>query len=294
MNGTKTLLIGLAVFPALLLAGPPAPASDTGADDTPQISGEVMPETFTPALLEKYNADIRKNPSSRKRRNGRASILLSHEEYRETTGEDIDSLLAHPVWRPQGQRLQAMHLYLLGRTEEAAVLMRQNIRNNINVVEQSRWLARIELSRRDTVSALAVYRYAWEQHPREETFIEMLGAHRRHGRPVEKTLLESGSRRFPTDPGVLSAVFEAYLASGKKEDLRKALELSGRAENTLWPRSIDWKIKYAQVFLALKKPRAAEQVLLEAVDLMDGDARLEGENGTLRSQVFQLLESCRS
>ena len=76
-----------------------------------------------------------------------------------------------------------MHLYLLGRTDEAAVLMRQNIRNNNNVVEQSRWLARIELARRDTAAALHVYRFAWEQHPREETFIESYESHSSAGSP---------------------------------------------------------------------------------------------------------------
>jgi tetratricopeptide (TPR) repeat protein len=291
LSSMKAFCTGLALFPALLLAGPAAPAPDkAGMDDSTQVSGEVAPETFTPALLEKYNADIRKNPSSLKRRNGRASILLSHEEYRETTGEDIDSLLAHPVWRAQGQRRKAMHLYLLGRTDEADVLMRQNIRNNNNVVEQSRWLARIELSRRDTAAALDVYRFAWEQHPREETFIELLGAYRRHGRAPEKALLERGLRLFPTDAGVASIVFDAYLASGKKKDLQRGLEISGRSEKT-WPRSIDWKIKRAQAFLALKRPRDAEGVLLRAVDLMDSDPRLEGENGVLRTQVLLLLEN---
>jgi hypothetical protein len=287
----KAFLIGFALLPAILLAEPGSP--DTGTHDRPEISGEVVPETYTPALLEKYNADIRKNPSNRKRRQSRAAILLSHGEYRETTGADIDSLLAHPVWRTQGERLKAMHLYLQGRPDEAAVLMRQNIRNDVNIVEQSRWLARIELSRGDTSAALAVYRYAWKQHPREETYLEMLEKLRQHGSVPERALLESGLREFPVHPAVLSAVFDAYLASGQKEDLRKALELSGRAEKTLWPRSIDWKVKRAQAFLAVKQPRDAELVLLEAVDLMDADARLEGENAVLRTQVFQLLETCR-
>jgi hypothetical protein len=289
MMGMKAILIGFAVLPSLLPAEPEAP--DTGAHDRPEISSEVMPETYTPALLEKYDADVRKNPSNRKRRHGRAQILLSHEEYRETTGEDIDSLLAHPVWRTQGERLKAMHLYLQGHTDEAAVLMRQNIRNDVNIVEQARWLARIEVSRRDTGAALAVYRHAWEQHPREETYLEMLAKFHQYGRRPEKDLLEQGRRRFPTDPGVTEAVFDAYLTSGKKEDLRECLELSGRAEKTLWPRSIEWKIKHARTLLALKRRREAEQVLLEAVDLMDGDPRLEGENGVHRNQVFQLLES---
>jgi hypothetical protein len=286
----KAFLIGFAVLPAVLLAEPASP--DTGAHDGPEISGEVVPETYTPALLEKYNADIRKNPSNRKRRQGRAQILLSHDEYRETTGEDIDSLLAHPIWRTQGERLKAMHLYLRGRVDEAAVLMRQNIRNDINILEQARWLARIELSRGDTVAALAVYRFAWEQHPREETYLEMLEKFRQHKRVPEGALLERGVRQFPAHPGVLSTVFEVYFTSGEKKDLRRAFALSGRAE-TLWPRSIDWKIKRARVLLALKKPREAEQVLLGAVDLMDSDPRLDGENGALRRQVFQLLEKSR-
>jgi tetratricopeptide (TPR) repeat protein len=291
LTGMKAFLIGLAIFPVALQAEPAA--ADTGAHEQPEISSEVVPEIYTPALLQKYDADIRKNPSSLKRRHGRAQILLSHEEYRPTTAEDIDTLLAHPIWQTQGERLKAMHLYLLGRSDEAAILMRQNIRNDVNIVEQSRWLARIELSRGDTAAALAAYRYAWEQHPREETYLEVVQKFRQHGRRPDKALLERGLRMFPTDPGVLSVVFEAYRASGKKADLRRSLDLSARAEKVLWPRSVDWKARHAEVLLALKKPREAEKVLLQAVDLMDGDPRLEGENGDLRTRVFLLLERCR-
>ncbi len=255
-------------------------------------SDGVMSDPINLDLIKKYDQEVRENPSSCKRRWQRSLVLLKHGQFNETTAEDIDTLLWHPLWRTQGERLKALYLYQQGHMPEAEELSRQNIRNNVNIVEQSRLLAGIALARRDTVASLAAYRFAWDQYPNENVYIELLNAYRGHGKPPEK-LLQEGVKLFPQNAGVMQALFETYYAAGKSSDLQACLKISGRAGKVLWPRSVDWKIMHARALIGSHKSREAEAVLLAAVDLMDEDPRLEGENGKLRREVFALLEKSR-
>jgi hypothetical protein len=277
-------------FPILLVSLAAGQNSDSLTVEEREASS-VLSESFNPDLIINYDKEVKAKPSSCKRRWQRSLLLLKNGEVRSTTGEDIDTLLKNPIWKTQGERLKAMHLYLLGRTEEAALLMRQNIRNNVNIVEQAGLLASIYGARKDTTAALAAYLYAWEQHKDENVYIELLSVHQRwHRRPPQK-VLDQGTQIFSTNPGVLTALTETYFAAGKGSDLRKCLKIATHAEKTLWPRSMDWKIIHARALISLNRKREAKAVLLQAMDLMEEDPRLEGEDGIYRKQVFALLET---
>ena len=243
-------------------------------------------------LLKRYGEEIRENPGSCKRRWQRSLILLKHGDTAKTTREDIDTLLNHPLWRTQGNRLKALYLYLQGHVDEARAQMKQNIRDSVNVVEQSRLLARIELSRKDTVAAIAAYRLAWDQQRGEDVFVDLAGAYGMRGRPP-KEFLQQGLKLYPNSPGVAQTVFEAFFAAGDSSSLKNCLKISGRAADTLWPRSVDWKIRHSRALLASGHPKQAEPFLLQALDLLDEDPRLQGEDGRLRKDLFSLLEKAR-
>lgn len=267
-------------------------ASDSAPPASLQDSLRViLSEPLNPALLEKYNEEVLENPRKYKRRWQRALILLQHGDTAKTTAEDIDSLLVQPLWRGQGLRLKAMYRYLQRRFDEAKDLMRQNIRDGTNVVEQAGFLAKIALSEKDTNTAIAAYRLGWDQHPDENVYVELLHAYGRWKTPME--LLDEGLRLYPNSPGILQTLFDSYLNLGNPAGFQKCLVISSRAEETLWPMSVDWKIKHAQALLSLNRPHEAESVLLAALDLMDGDPRLEGENGQFRKKIFTMLEGIR-
>jgi hypothetical protein len=84
---------------------------------------------------------------------------------------------------------------------------------------------------------------------------------------------------------------------GDPASLGKGLEISSQAQSAWWPRSVDWKLRHARALLALGRPDAAKAVLLSALDLVDGDPRLQTNAGTaplVRREIFSLLASSGS
>jgi tetratricopeptide (TPR) repeat protein len=246
-----------------------------------------------PVLLDRYNADIRNNPQNYLKRSERAAFILNNGDTGGTTREDIDTLLSHAEWRGEGNCLKALRLKLQGHLNEAGVLIQKNLRDGIHVPEQSRLLAAIELSRKDTGAAIAAYRLAWDQSNDENDYINLLGLYRRHGDPPGE-LLKQGLQLYPLSPGAIQNIFEAHLAAGGKANLEICLKISARAQKNLWPLSLDWKMRHARVLLSLKRPREAEPVLMAALDLLDGDSRLKGgDSQRFRKEIFTLLEAAR-
>ena len=253
----------------------------------------VRSDAAYPVLLERYGRDIRENPQDYLKRVDRAFLMLEQRDIGKPNSEDIDTLLSHPEWRNEGSRLKAMRLHLQGRFDEAKLLIQQNIRGDIHVQEQARLLADIELSRKDTSAAMDAYRVAWE-HGRDETdYIDLLDMHCGRGEPPEE-LLQKGLGLYPRSPGAIQSIFEVYFAAGDSASLKKSGEISDRAENTLWPLSVDWKIRHARVLISLKRWREAEAVLMAALEVLDDDARLKGpDSEVIRKQIFTLLEASR-
>ena len=245
-------------------------------------------------LLERYNKDIREHPQNYLKRVERASFVLENGNAGSIPAEDIDTLLSHPEWVNEGNCLKAVRLKLQGRLDEAEILIRKNIRNKMHVLEQSRLLAILELSKKDTAAALAAYRLAWDQNHDENDYLDLLNLYRGRGAPPEE-LLKQGPQLYPRSPGAMQTIYEVYFAAGDSTSLRNCLEISNRAEKTLWPRSIDWKIRHAETLLSLKRPHEAEPVLMSALDLLDDDARLQNESGeAFRKKIFNLLETARN
>ncbi len=261
-------------------------------ENSPDSLNVILSAPINPALLEKYNEEVRENPQKFKRRWQRTLILLQHGDTAPTMAGDIEYLLTHPLWRGQGMRLKAMYRYLQGHLDEAKALMRQNILEGTNIVEQAGFLAKIALSTHDTAAAIAAYRLGWDQHPDENIYVELLHAYRGSWKPPQE-LLDQGRRVYPGSPGILQTLFDAYGQVGTPACLRERLALAAQAEKTLWPASVDWKIKYAEALLSLEQRKEAETVLIAAVDLLDNDPRLEGENGEFRKKIFSLLEVAR-
>jgi hypothetical protein len=107
-------------------------------------------------------------------------------------------------------------------------------------------------------------------------------------------LLERGLRLYPGSPGVNRAVFEVYFSAGDSAGMERARGISARAADTLWPLGVDWKISHARTLIFLKKGDEARATLLEALEVLDGDDRLQGKNGeTYRRRIFLLLEEAR-
>ena len=256
-------------------------------------AGAVWSHGAYSVMLERYNQDIQGNPQNYLKRAERAYLILEHQDTSQASVEDIDTLLSHPQWRNEGVRLKAIRLHLQGRFDEAAPLIQQNIRDNIYLQEQARLLADIELSKKDTAAAITAYRAAWEHDSDETDYIDLLNLHQGRGKPPEE-LLRQGLNFYPRSPGAVQSIFEVYFAAGDPASLKTALEISGRADSSLWPFSVDWKIRHAQVLLSLKRAHDAEPVLMAALDLLDGDARMKVEDGeVIRKQIFTLLEASR-
>jgi hypothetical protein len=257
--------------------------------------GRVLTEPLNPVLLETYNREIRDSSTNYKRRSQRTFILLRHGDFGPPTQEDIDTLLNRPDWHDEGERLEAFRLYLQGQLEEAKVLIRKNIQGNVHEHEQARLLAAIALSKQDTSAAIAAYRMTWDLFKDENVYLDMLDLYVGREKPPEE-LLQEGLSIYPHSPGAIQVIFEAYLTAGDPSSLKKGLAISERAEKVLWPRSVDWKIRHAQVLLALHRKHDAETVLLAALDLADADPRLADQNGNgqpLRQEIFTLLETAR-
>jgi len=253
----------------------------------------VRPDAPYPVLLERYDQDIRENPKNYLKRVERALLVLEQRDTGRTTAEDIDTLLSHSEWRNEGLRLNAIRLHHQKRFDEAMSLIQENIRNNIHVREQSRLLADIELFRRDTNGAIDAYHTAWAKDSDETDYIDLLDLQSGRGNPPEE-LLQQGLHRYPRSAGSIQSIFEVYSAAGDSGSLQKALQVSDRAINTLWPLSVDWKIRHARVLISLKRPREAKPVLLAALDLLDEDVRLKGSDSEpVRKQIFTLLEVVR-
>ena len=255
-------------------------------------AGAVWPDAPYPVMLERYNQDIQENPQNYLKRTERASLVLENRDTVKTT-EDIDTLLSRPEWHNEGLHLKAVRLHLQGRQDEAETLIQQNIRGNIHVSEESRLLAEIELFRKDTAAAITAYRTAWDHDSDETDYIDLLDLQRGRGNTPEE-LLQQGLRLYPKSPGAIQSVFEVYSMAGDSVSLNKALQVADRAANSLWPLSVDWKIRHAQALLSLKRLHEAEPVLLAALDLLDEDPRLKGQDSEpVRKQIFILLEAAR-
>ena len=254
----------------------------------------VIADPPYPLLLERFSADIRENPQNYLKRVERAALILEHGDADKASEEDIDTLLSHPEWRGEGNCLKAVRLKLQGRLDEAEVLFQKNIREKMHVPEQARLLAAIEMSKKDTSAAIAAYRSAWEKSRDENDYIDLVNLYRGRGKPPQE-LLNQGLELHPRSPGAIQTIYEVYFAAGDSASLRNCLEISGRAERTLWPLSVDWKIRHAETLLALKRSHEAEPVLLAAMDLLDGDPRLQNESGEVfRKRIFALLEAARN
>lgn len=253
--------------------------------------GVVFADASYPVLLERYDRDIRENPQNYLKRVERAALILGERDTGKTTLEDIDTLSAHAEWRNEANCLRAVRLHLQGRLDDAKNLIQKNLRAGAQVPQQARLLAKIELTKKDTAAALSAYRLAWDSLHDENDFIDLLILHRGRGEPPEE-LLKDGLRRYPNSPGAIQTIFEVYIAAAGPVNLEKGLELSMRAEKTLWPLSVDWKIRHAEVLLSLQRHKETETVLLAALDLLDGDARMQGKGGKVfRSKIFALLDS---
>ncbi len=253
----------------------------------------VMGDPPYSVLLERYGREIQKHPQDYSQRSERTALMLEHGNDGDTTAEDIDTLLAHPEWRIEGECLQAARLYLQGRLDTAGALARENIRARAHVRDQARLLAHIESARQDTDSAIAAYHLAWDQGHDENDYVDLLSLHRGRGKPPEE-ILQQGRVLYPHSPGAVQTIFEVYFAAGDPTNLRKALGISEDAEKILWPQSVDWKLRHARVLLSLNRPHEAETVLLAAMDLVDDNPRLRDDAGRpLRKEIFTLLESAR-
>ncbi len=245
-------------------------------------------------ILERFNLDITRKPGDYSKRIERATLLLDEGGSQDTLRADIDTLMAHSAWRAEGECLEARRLFQQGRLDAARKLIRQNIQGKHRVLEQARLLADVELRSKDTLQAMEAYRVAWNQAQDEGDFIDLVGLYARR-KPLPPDLSEQGLRLYPLSPGVNRVVFDAYFSEGGSVGLERARAVSAHASDTLWPLGVDWKIRYAQALLALKKKGKAESVLLEALEIQDEDLRLQGKNGeAARQQIFHLLEAART
>jgi tetratricopeptide (TPR) repeat protein len=258
--------------------------------------GGVVPSLSNPPYevrLERFSRDIEKNPGQYSKRIERASLLLNEGGAQDTLRADIDTLLSHAAWRAEGECLEARRLYQQGRLEEARMLIRKNLHGGMRIVEQARLLAALELRAKDTVRAIEAYTMAWDHAAEESDYIELVLLHAER-RPPEG-LLEKGLRLYPKSPAVNRSVFEVYFAAGDSAGMERARGIAARAADTLWPLGVDWKIRHGRVLIALKKGEQAELVLLGALEILDGDPRLQGKNSeAYRGQIFTLLEEARA
>ena len=291
MKVLPLLFVAPLLFP-LLEHGVLAQGDFTVRPAPPGSSTVLVPEDINQARMEKYNRDIQSNPQDYRRRWARAELLLKSGRADQPAGEDIDTLLAHPDWAAHGRRWKAFHLCVQGRLEEAEAQALKNVRANEYVQEQTRLIAAIRMFRKDTVGAVAAYRLAWDLYGEEGVYLDLLQAYRGRTKPPED-ILQKGLKLYPNSAGAQQDIFEAYVGAGGHANLRKGLGISARAQDTLWPRSVDWKLRHARALIALKEWDKAEPVLLQALDLLDGDARLQGAHGEPRREIFDLLEVSR-
>ncbi len=242
--------------------------------------------------LENFGEKIRINPQAYSERAERAWLILGHDDIGPFFPEDIDTLLAHAEWRSQGQRLNAIRLFQLGRLSEAETQVRKNLGTPADGPEQPRLLARIELSKRDTGKAIQIYRAAWDKRHEEADYLNLLELYQGK-RVLPTSLLDQGIRLYTNSPGVAEAIYNAYRRMGGPSNLQKSLELSQRAQSEWWPASVDWKIRYARILLDLGRKESAAAILLKALDLLDRDPRLQTNTGStplIRKEIFTLLE----
>jgi tetratricopeptide (TPR) repeat protein len=245
-------------------------------------------------MLERFSRDIAQNPAAYSKRIERATLILDDGGNQDTLRADIDTLRAHSAWRVEGECLEARRLYQQGRLAEARHLIHRNIRGKARVLEQARLLAAVELRAKDTLKAIEAYRIAWEQHAEESDYIDLANLYKGRGRPPE-VFLEKGLRLYPQSAGGNRVAFEVYFSAGDPVSLKRAHAISARAADTLWPLGVDWKTLQARALIALKKTDEAESVLLAALEILDGDSRLQGKPGeAYHQQIFLLLEEARA
>lgn len=270
---------GRLLLPALLLAG----------------AGSLHAHDALESTLLRMGKEITEHPDDYLERFERALLMLEHNMHREPVGEDIGILLSIPEWEAQGRRLKANHLYVQKRYKEAEALISRNSAEGGAAYDpqQPRFLAGIALHRRDTLGALKAYRSGWERFELQEDYISMVDLYKAHG-DLPDPVLEEGLRRYPKSPGVYVVVYKAYMEGAKPARLKRALVLAEQGQAALWPMSADWKIRYARALIADGRSQEAEEPLLRALDLLDGDRRLRPDHpefARVRREIFAMLEA---
>ncbi len=242
-----------------------------------------------------YTREIEDNPYAYLERAERAWTILDHGLTIQPSGEDIDTLLKSPKWRAAGLRLHAVHLYLQDSLDASKAQILKNMGTKADGTEQARILARIELRQKDTAAAMRAYRAGWSNFQEEADFISMLALERDRN-ILPRKLLEEGIKMHPVSPGAYLAAFEAYWTAGGSANLKKCYELSRKAEATLWPRSTDWKLRYARVLVKMGRRKEAATVALAALELLDDDMRFKShkeEAAQNRKELFSLVQDSR-
>jgi tetratricopeptide (TPR) repeat protein len=262
-------------------------------------------------VLNKIAHELEEHPGDYLERSERAFLMLEAGMTGAPLNEDIDTLLSKPAWRTNALRQLAWRLYLLGRYDEAEAQLRKNLDSGVVWPEQYRLLAAIYLMRHDTAAARAAYREGWNHLKMDEDFISLIPLSKQVG-IVPDSLLRAGLRVHPKSSGAHAAVYQAYLDNAqqvrakagtvqKRRDagsvwLAKAIEVSEHAETREWPSSVDWKLRHARALIAAKRLQRAETVLLNAMELLESDARRLADSGTAsqtRKEIFALLDSTR-
>ena len=245
--------------------------------------------------LESLAGRIRENPSAYALRADRAWLMLDHGSPDGTVPEDIDSLSPHPDWSGHAARLSAYRLFVLGKNAEAKLQILENLRNKkTDGPEQLKLLAQIELASKDTSASINAWNRSWEKRHEEEDFLAMIALYRAR-KQAPFRLLEAGWRRFPHSPGMLEGVYSNYWTAGGRENLKRCLKISISAVS-LWPRSVDWKIRNAKALMGTGQGKKAEARLLEALELLDDSLRLDPNANTtaeVRKDIFTMLESIK-
>jgi hypothetical protein len=244
-------------------------------------------------VIARYTREIEEDPYAYRERAERAWTILDHGSAEQPAGEDIDSLLKHPLWRHAGLRLRAVHLYLQDSLEASKAQILKNLGTTADGTEQARILARIELRQKDTLAAMRAYRTGWNNYQEEADFISMLALERDRN-VMPRKLLEEGLRVHPVSPGAYLAAFDVYWAAGGSANLKKCHELSRKAETTLWPRSTDWKLRHARVLVKMGRRKEAGAVALAALELLDNDTRFKSEKAEAaqnRKELFALVQA---
>jgi hypothetical protein len=246
--------------------------------------------------IARYTRQIDEDPYAYRERAERAWTILDHGSAEQPAGEDIDTLIKNPIWRHAGLRLRAVHLYLQDSLGAAKAQILKNLGTTADGTEQARILARIELRQKDTAAAMQAYRTGWKNYQEEADFISMLALERDRN-VVPRKLLEEGLKVHPVSPGAYLAAFETYWTAGGPANLKKCYELSRKAESELWPRSMDWKVRYARVLLKMGRRKEAGKVAVAALELLDNDTLYKSEKAEAaqhRKELFAMVEAAGS